>query len=119
MLLGLGSGCAMPGPTPTIGWHFEVGRPATIQTPATVEQTNGPVVVNGLAALPANGQLRGAFAADAAPCGPTGPSSPVTAALAPRGSCDLTDVCSRLDRIESRLNKAPEPLSMPMPKGQP
>lgn len=120
LLMALTSGCALPATNHTVGWHFEMGTPATMTSPVVVEQTSGPLAVGGVASgatAPAITQPRAAYTFASAPeCQPPAPA--VTAALAPRGSCTLDDLCTRLERIESKLNSRPTAAEMaPMPRG--
>lgn len=117
-------GCALP--TTTTGWSFQVGKPATMASHAAIAQGPGTMALYPVASYPAAPPSRGASLAALAaesgsclPC-PSGVSSAggSLAALAP--SCDLPEVCRRLERLERRLGGSPglsTPPARPLPPG--
>jgi len=122
LLAALPAGCCS-GPTSTTGWVFQVGRPATLSTPVTVQQMTGPLAIGGVAAEPVGATMTGpvarpVIAAAPPPVNPCADYAPVPAALASQGQpCTLQEICDTLRRIESRLPAAAA--AAPMPKGAP
>lgn len=103
-LSALAGGCGSP--CATTGWRFEVGRPATMQAPAIVHQSSGPVGIAPVAT--AAGRTGLSYSLDPEPVSSRGPT---LAALS--SSCTLDDICRMLERIERRLAVPP---SAPMPR---
>jgi hypothetical protein len=116
--------CQLPVPCSGIGWNFQVGRPATMMSPAAITQTNGPMSVAAVASLPV-GPPSPAIRASAVPAITYAefdqPPVPVRRSLPPP-SCDLNEICARLERIErvcAHPTPAPLPAPLPLPKGPP
>lgn len=97
-LVGLTAGCNSS-PCST-GWKFEVGKPGLVHTPAVYAQQSGPVGIAPLAAYPA---LPAARAVLPQPLEVEQVAPPRVLAAAPPPSCNLDEICRKLDIILSRL----------------
>jgi hypothetical protein len=134
----LGAAGCQTSPLASVGWNFQVGRPSTLASPATVQQTQGPLTVGGVASGPMaiggistiqttpgprSMQFDAAYPVDSAPSfNLPAPGHRFAATAPPAGACDLDDVCHQLDRIEQRLEaveKTPPARPLPMGPAQP
>ena len=115
------AGCQVPTSHTTMGWRFEVGRPATLSTPAAVSQGASNLALYPVGAVAAASPARPSILAAETPpacpdnCQPCPPSGgllrrPALASIAPAAPpCDLNDVCNRLERLERRLGASSPP----------
>lgn len=107
--------CHCPGAT-TMGWKFEMGRPATFSSPGLVQQQSGTLALQPLGTtLP---PVLTGTAVEAGPVRLQGPAPTPQPRLNPRlaNECTMEDICAMLRRIESRLASGGAP-ARPLPPG--
>lgn len=112
------AGCSLP--CASTGYHFEIGKPSTVFSPALTQLQPGQLSVNPLGTtLPP--VIEGGPLANATALRGTGnPPGLGRMRSAPAADCTLEEICLALRRIEMRLSQpAGQPIPLPMPKGAP
>ena len=103
---------ALPGcysPCASCGWRFEVGRPATFNTPGLVQQNSGALGITPLGTTVP--PMIGDVAAQVGPTRLVAPEIPHRMQMAPPApDCTMQDICAMLRRIEARLNQPARPM---------
>lgn len=115
-----GAGCGAT--TATTGWKFEVGRPAVLSVPMSLQQTTGDVIVGGVATgSPSSTTLQGRAGAIATveqlPPPRAMRAAQPRAALAISEECTMEEMCRLLRGIDEKLSRG-QTEQLAMPKGK-